>query len=219
MVERWRGIARQVAPEIPAGLVLAIITRESFGRPGALGRSNDNGLMQVKPATVDFYNRWHDRNVDFDRMKDTDHSANTDQIRVGAWYIQHCLRKVHEWNPAAAPWPLGPLTDYQIRLADLCYARGVGGVAKLRRRAIAAGYPDTFDGLKEFREKHDPKWGTPGHPFNHAAAVLKMTRNDGTGDRRPPATLPKPSEPFPWGLLLAGFGVLSGLLSSDDPDQ
>ena len=219
LVERWRSVAHQVEPEIPAALVLAIIRRESAGRPGLLGRSNDDGLMQCKPATVAFYNRHHEDKITHEEMSRADLDSAKKQIAVGAWYLGHCLATVHAWNPAAAPWPAGPLTDYQILLADLCYARGVAGVGKLRARALAAGYPDTFDGLHRFRETHDPTWGTPGHPFKHAPAVLAMMRLDGTGASSPPAILPAKAGGFPWSMVLGAAAVIIGALVEGDKER
>lgn len=190
-VERWRSIVRKVAPGIPASLVLAIITRESGGEPGLPGRSRDDGLMQCKPAVVAGYNKvYPDKPINHARMRGIDIDSATDQIRVGSWFIGHCLRLVHKWNPKAAPAPAAPLTDYQILLADLCYARGGPGTKALRKRALAAGYPDTFDGLYSYRQAHQPQWGKPGWPFRHASSVLDMTRKNGVGSKKKPGKLP-----------------------------
>lgn len=190
---------------IPVSLILAIITRESGGEPGRAGRSSDDGLMQVKPAVVQEYNKRHAEKISHAAMRGTDQLSARKQIKVGTWYILHCLKLVNSWNPIAAPWPYGPLTDYQIRLADLCYARGGPGTKKLRARALGAGYPDTFEGIELFRETHDPTWGTPGRPFKHAAAVLRMTRADGTGSTKPPAMLPAKDRSFMIVALVGGL--------------
>lgn len=211
-VERWRGIVEELAPAIPAALVLAVIRRESGGRQGARGATRDYGLMQVKPATLAEYNKRHEQKIAAEQLLGEDLEAAKDQIRVGVWYLQHCLRRVHSWRPDLAPWPDGPLTDYQIQLGDLCYSRGPGGAGALRRRALGAGYPDSYQGIYTYRETHEPDWGKPGHPFNHAAAVLAMTRTDGTGSGRPPALLPErsPSRPRP----REGGGALALLIAA-----
>jgi len=59
-VRRWEQLARSAAAawstragvEIPPGLVLAMIDKESSGDPWASGDAGERGLMQVMPATA-----------------------------------------------------------------------------------------------------------------------------------------------------------------------
>lgn len=163
---------------------------ESGGTAGKRGSTHDFGLMQTKASVVEMYNRNHKRKIHFSRMVDTTPDAAADQIRVGAWLIAHQLKQVHKTDPARAPWPKGPISDWQVHLADLRYSRGGGAAPKLRARAIAAGYPDTLEGWYDYRNEREPGWGEPGRPFWHAAKVAAMYRANG-GTRSGDPFLPR----------------------------
>jgi len=181
-VERWRGTAAAVSPPgLPVDLVLAEIELESGGKPGICSSANACGLMQVKPSVVLQYNASH-KPIPFDRMRGTTPEAAADQIRIGAWLLDHHLRIMNKREPARAPYPAGPVTDWQARAADLRYSHGGGAFDRLRAAARTAGFPDDFDGWREYQQTHNPSW-TSENPFFHAFAAWELAQAAG-GTRR-----------------------------------
>ena len=218
-VERWRYLAIDEAPDLPPGLVLAVITRESNGRPGLVGSSGDLGLMQVNPGTLTGYNA---RNppISFEQMTGKDAGAARLQVRAGVWVLRRALLAVHKLDPVRYPWPKGPPSDEQILKSDLVYAAGAGAVEHYRRRvlsmtgsddvAILASYAPGPPGL-------DRKWQIPARKFGHGRAVLSMARADtggGGGAPRPPVVVPQPSAGGGAVLLLAALLLAWGAARS-----
>jgi len=181
-VERWRDTAAAVSPPgLPVDLVLAVITLESGGKPGICSSASACGLMQVKPSVVTMYNAAR-KPIPFSRMRGKTPDAAADQIRIGAWLLDHHLRTMHKSDPDRAPYPDGPVTPWQAQAADLRYSHGPGAFQKLRKGAREAGYPDDPAGWQEYQRKHKPKW-TSENPFFHAFAAWNMAI-EGGGTRR-----------------------------------
>lgn len=220
-VERWRAVAIRAAPDIPSGLVLAFIDRESGGVPGRVAyadvkigytdaeracglpaaiRRRCLGLMQVAPVTWrDYVARTGEAITPCDLASKTTEGAER-QIRIGAAALRSCL--------AFAGWRGEPNPSDQIVLMGrLAYARGIRAVSDKLAAAKAAGYPATFAGLEAF----DPTWGRPDHPFDGARGVLAKYRAD-RGDTSPPF-LVSPREPeTPSAAIAIPAIVILGLL-------
>lgn len=181
-VERWRETAARVSPKgLPVDLVLASIALESGGAPGICSSVNACGLMQVKPSVVIQYNAIH-KPIPFERMRGKSAGEAADQIRIGSWLLAHHLKIMHKADPVRAPWPAGPLTPWQVMAADLRYSHGGGAFNSLRKGAEKAGYPDTFEGWRDYQKKERPSW-TSENPFFHAFAAWNMAI-EGGGTRR-----------------------------------
>lgn len=226
-VERWRETAARVSPKgLPVDLVLASIALESGGAPGICSSVNACGLMQVKPSVVIQYNA-SNKPIPFERMRGKSSGEAADQIRIGSWLLAHHLKIMHKADPVRAPWPAGPLTPWQVMAADLRYSHGGGAFNSLRKGAKKAGYPDTFEGWRDYQSKERPSW-TSEKPFFHAWAVWAAAM-DGGGNRKsllaryqgpaaaPPAVTPASKAPAidrkgGAGVLLALFAF--GLFAS-----
>lgn len=190
-VERWRSLAARVAPDLPVGLILAVIQRESGGVPGDVSRTGDYGLMQTKLVHLIGWNRAHPHNqITKENLRGTSRDDAEKQIKLGVGYLRTCLNTVHRWNPARWPWsnvaPPDKLQLDQLMYSDLCYKQGIAGTRRKRAAAIRAGYPDTFQGMERFA----PGWG-PGKPWAHARGVARLWASDTGRQPPPPSTLPR----------------------------
>lgn len=217
-VERWRYLAREEAPDLPASLVLAVIVRESNGRPGLVGSSGDLGLMQVNPVTLDTYNK-NNPPISVSTMTSKDADSARLQVRAGVWVLRRGLAAVHALDPVAYPWPDAPPTDEQIRKADLVYSAGGGAFSAYRRRVLDVAGSDAFEVLASFSPGPPglPKWARiPARKFGHARAVLAMTRGDSGGGSSPPSVVVRPPRPpvvGPRGADMGGGALVLGLVA------
>ncbi len=216
LVERWRATAIAVAPDLPADLVLAFISRESGGVPGKVAYADVRigytvseracglpaayarrclGLMQVAPATWRGYVASSGDRLTPCDLASKDTSAGAGQIRAGAYALRSALRFAG-WRGELRP------SDSVILMARLAYARGEAATSAKLAEARARGFPATFEGL----ERMDPTWGRPDHPFDGARAILARYKY-AIGAGSLPVIVP-PSEPSTGG----GAGVLLVIL-------
>lgn len=196
-VERWRAAARDIGARrgIPEAWILATIRNESRGVPGLPGSSGELGLMQTMPDVITRYNAINlSAQVSRAEMAGTTAHDGAQQIKVGAWYLDHLCRELNKEDPDRFPAPFRAPPDDQILFADLAFAAGRGALNKQRAAAAAAGLPDTFDGLRA------AKGPIPDRKFGHAERCLAWTRADQAqggelAPARPPqtATAPQPS--------------------------
>lgn len=132
-VTRWLPIVKN---EITAGkypyapeLILALIWYESRGTAGAQNpKSGASGLMQVMPATLDWYNQQTGSSVLLDNLRSVAPSAAKEQIRVGLWVLGRFWRNAYKWiRSQRETVPVGDL----VRFGDAFYAAGPGRVKSM----------------------------------------------------------------------------------------
>ena len=146
--ERWQST---VISEItkggypfPPGLVLAVIDVESQGVAGIVNPvSGASGLMQVMPATLEWYNRSHALKFTLADLRSR--SNGPAQIRVGIWCIGQFWRSAHRYLSSRLP---AVPVDELARIADLMYAAGPGRIRKMMDKlptptweAFVSSYP------------------------------------------------------------------------------
>ena len=210
-VERLRPL---VPLSVPASLVLATIRAESAGKIGArAGRGTASahdpscgldpslvhkclGLGQIAGVTLETYN---DNNPS-ERVTACQLAGDTwpdaaAQVKVAAWLVGWCLRKVHLADPVLAPWPIGELTREQALQSDLIYSRGPGAWREKREAIVSDGEIATFDAMKA----RFPAWGAPYEtPFRHAERVVNWAWDDFGDPGSDPGSDPGPDpEPVP----------------------
>lgn len=233
-VERWRAIvadlvhASALSPSVKPQIVemfLANVHLESSGTPGKVGNTDTGssytdaeiacglpawkraralGLGQVVPGTLRSYNARHADHVSPCDLAGTSDESGRKQLAVSWWVLLSCLGAVGLTPQTTA------LDDEMIRMARLCYARGIGATYKKRADAIAARYPGTFGGMEMFA----PKWGAPDRPFYGARRLLAEYQR-ATGQAAPivPPDVPAPTPtPGPSGASDLGAGALILLL-------
>jgi hypothetical protein len=181
--------------DIPPDLVLAIIRHESGGNPGISAKTgckcgplptaaggektvcNALGLMQIIPATIDFYNMTAPDNdkATLEDMTGTDDRAIRLQIRVGCKYLAFVNYYLHQRFPETMPEnSLSAAGDDQIALALTAYAVGHGATAAKMKEAKEQNYSPTFANVKRLF----PTWGQNAAgkwintPLKYASDVL-----------------------------------------------
>jgi hypothetical protein len=224
-VERWRpnvadlvnasALSPSVKPQI-VQMFLANVHLESQGTPGKVGytdtgssytdaeiacglpawkRARALGLGQVVPGTLRSYNARHGDKVSPCDLAGTSDESGRKQLAVSWWVLLSCLGAVGLTPTTAA------LDDEMIRMARLCYARGIEATFKKRATAIAAGYPGTFGGM----EMYAPKWGAPDRPFLGARRLLaEYKRAIGQAPTIAPPDAPSPT---PGPIQTSDFGA------------
>ena len=113
------------APE----LILALIWYESRGTTGATNpKSGASGLMQVMPATLDWYNQQTGSSMTLDTLRNGAEKAARAQIRVGLWVLGRFWRSAYKWiREKSEVVPVGDL----VRFGDAYYAGGPGRVRRM----------------------------------------------------------------------------------------
>ena len=194
-VERFRQAAREVRPEIPEDIILAIIWHESRGTIGAVsgggldvftntgqrepGETRDFevdgvkvnhalGLMQCIGSVINDYNRMSgEKKVTVDQMVGKDYDDAIAQIRVGTWRLKRAFDLNHKNFPGfIPPLPEAGREEEGVKLAFLAYAQGNGGLKAKLDDVVAAGKNPTYSAAKEL---FDGKWGKAGEqPFKFA---------------------------------------------------
>lgn len=123
-VELWRTmvtqeIERQRLP-FPADYLLAVIQRESNGKPGIVNpRSGASGLTQVMPIALKDYNQHHAEKYAMVQLRDPDQPRC--QIRVGLWVLKTFFRSAHRYLKKRLETI--PLDDL-VKITDTFYAAG-----------------------------------------------------------------------------------------------
>ena len=222
-VEQWREIVSGERRGIPTDIILAVIERESHGELGQAAKRKTKepytpqeikcgldrdliqralGLMQITPICLREYNRKNRSDpVTPCELASKDTRAARAQIRVGAWFLDLCLRWAHSVDQAAHPWPRGLLSRPQIELAALAYKQGIGGTAARLRAAGVAGLPLTVRSI----QKLDPAWGNGERPYEYAASVASAY-DRGVLD---PVPAPEPKKNDGDFLLIALLGLVA----------
>lgn len=203
-IERLRKFVEWECKDIPPDLVLAIINHESGGNPGILARVNCKcgpmptatgetveicnamGLMQVIPATVDFYNQDAAQKdiATVEDMTGKDERAIRLQIRTGCKFLAFANLYLHKHFPATVTeQSLSNASDDQISLALTAYAVGNGATAKKMQALVDQNKAPTFANIK----KNFPKWGQNAQgewinrPLQYANSVMKKFRANRSG--------------------------------------
>jgi len=132
-VERWRpAIAAQIAKAaypFPVELILALISYESGGTPGATNpKSGASGLMQVMPITLRSYNNATGANLTIEDLRGNTPESIAAQLRTGLWILAAYWRKAYQYIKAREP--VVPVDDLAT-IADMFYAAGPGAIRPL----------------------------------------------------------------------------------------
>lgn len=216
-VERWRVIVNKERGTIPTDLILAIITRESGGDAGEIGRIKTKsaalsrrdgssiratsalGLMQVIPPNLR-------PPTTYDDMIGATQSDARIQIQEGVKILRSSFLRLHRRNPVAFPWPKEELTDQQVFLGLASYVYGSGRVQRALDELKKSGRPQNWDELV----KRYPRWGEPkNHPIRYVSKISKMLKYPLTPAGPPPLPpIPRPKAPRQSGPA----GVLALLL-------
>lgn len=175
-IEMFRSWVLWECKDIPPDLVLAIIKHESagiIGRKASIGCKCGDipdvsgklhrvchayGLMQVIPATVNWYNQNASQNekATYEDVTGEDERAARIQIRIGCAYLAFINHWLNQKFPAACPAKsLSEATNDQIALVITAYAVGHGATAQKLRALHSAGKKMSFANIK----KTFPTWG------------------------------------------------------------
>jgi len=190
--------------DIPPDLVLAIIKHESAGyigriagtkcKSGMLPDVNGNthvlnhamGLMQVIPATVQWYNQTAPSNdqATVEDMTGKDERAARLQIRIGCMFLAFANKYLHDRHPKAAPAAsLSEAKDDQIALVVTAYAVGHGATSKKLTAVKAAGLAPNYANIK----RKFPTWGKNSagkwinRPLAFADVIVKWYNQNKSG--------------------------------------
>jgi len=151
-VEKWRTIAQQeinnAGVPLPVEHILAIIQRESGGTVGALNpNGGDSGLMQVRPISLEEFNRNHDRKYTIEQLRGKNNESAAIQIRVGLWILAYYLKLAYRYIKKR----IGRVAlDDLVKITDTFYASGPANA----RKKLDKVHP-TWDQIKQ---KY-PNWG------------------------------------------------------------
>jgi hypothetical protein len=203
-IENLRKYVEWECKDIPPDLILGIIKHESGGNPGILARvkckcglmptasgdqvqvCNAMGLMQVIPATVDYYNQdAAPKDVaTFEDMTGNDERAIRLQIRTGCKFLAFANHYLHQHFPSTVPESsLAHASDDQIALALTAYAVGNGATAKKMQAALDQNVAPTFKNLKRLF----PDWGKNAQgqwinrPLKYGSDVISMFKANRSG--------------------------------------
>lgn len=232
-IERLRKYVLWECKDIPPDLVLAIINNESGGKIGIEGRVktragkladvNGNlhnlnhamGLMQVIPATVNWYNQSapEDEKATVEDMQGDDERAARMQIRVGCKFLAFVNHYLHRKEPQACPAKsLSEAGDSQTALVATGYAVGHGATRKKLKSLVERGISPTFSNVK----KHFPTWGQNkngrwiNRPIFYATKILTNFKKHrgGSFEETSPTDLAKRAV----GQLTSGKGVIAAAI-------
>jgi SLT domain-containing protein len=203
-IERLRKFVSWECKDIPPDLILAIIKHESGGNPGIPAKVNCKcgmlpdvngnqvkvcnalGLMQIIPATVNWYNDQapDDEKATFEDMTGSDERAIRLQIRIGCKFLALVNNYLHQRYPETVPErSLANAKDDQIKLVLTGYAVGHGNTAKKMAKAIEADKSPTFANLKRLF----PTWGQNAQgkwinrPLKYANDTITMFQANRSG--------------------------------------
>jgi hypothetical protein len=203
-IERLRKFVSWECKDIPPDLVLAIIKHESGGNPGIpatvnckcglLPDVNGNqvkvcnalGLMQIIPATVNWYNDQapDDEKATLEDMTGSDERAIRLQIRIGCKFLALVNNYLHQKFPETVPeHSLANAKDDQIKLVLTGYAVGHGNTEKMMEKAIEADKSPTFANIQRLF----PTWGQNAsgkwinRPLKYANDTITMFQANRSG--------------------------------------
>jgi len=131
-VARWKDVAQaeldKLGAPLPVEHVLAIMQRESGGKPGAVNPSSGaSGLMQVMPIALTDYNQNHKVKYTMAQLRDKSAHGAAIQIRVGAWILARFVQSAYRYIKKR----VGVVAlDDLIRIADTFYAAGPGAARR-----------------------------------------------------------------------------------------
>lgn len=205
-VERWRPLVLELAPDLPAELVLGIIWHESGGTPGILSKGTTKpalvptaagvdkkathafGLMQVIPKNVAGWNEEHpDQIATWELMGGTSETAARMQVRLGLWILRDSLSWLN--RNYGFPWPAGAASDDQIKIGLMIYAWGARNVGPYLEQLKNEGAPVTASEIAT-------RWPTMGAPKNAPVKFSQRVWNKafgGAGGGSPAVPSPTPS--------------------------
>jgi hypothetical protein len=147
---------------------------------------NALGLMQVIPATVNWYNDSapDDEKATFEDMSGSDERAIRLQIRTGCKFLALVNNYLHQKFPETVPErSLANAKDDQIKLVLTGYAVGHGNTAKKMAKAIEADKSPTFANIQRLF----PKWGQNSsgkwinRPLKYANDTITMFQANRSG--------------------------------------
>lgn len=236
-IERWRKVATYEAADLPVDLVLAVIQHESGGVAGLrAGRATKHardlptasggtkrlqhaaGLMQTIPVLVEAWNKNVGKPIiTADDLEGKDERAARIQTRLGVTYLAGNFARLHKYDSAAFPSPVGRgASPNQTTLSLVAYAAGFPGLKKKLDVLKSEGLPLTFEALKQ----RFPKWGYSdkakkwiNRPVHYGATVFNnySTRATGAGPqvgRVPPLPARKTSLPKIEGWAVVALALL-----------
>lgn len=157
-VERWRNIVQDELSKseipLPVDLVLAVIHVESRGFPGTTNpKSGASGLMQVMPATLEWYNKQTGDSIPLWKLRNK--NFPTEQIRTGIWVLGRFWKSAYSYlRDRLEEIPVVELA----KIADLFYVAGPGATKK-RLKKIKIPF------LSHVKARF-PNWNALPHPEN-----------------------------------------------------
>ena len=140
----------------------AIAWRESRGDSGAMGDAGERGLMQVMPATLSDFNRYHKTKWTMDDIKNIPSLGR----RVGKWHLNVNLMGEKGWRGHLQQAGLVPNMEALVA----SYNRGAQGIAS--GAEPQAGYVEEVLANLEESKKFDPE----GSDYDYMGALAGGTK-------------------------------------------